>query len=185
MKVLVVSDSHGDSGTIRNLVDRYKHEVETVIHLGDNARDLIRFDADYPEINFVAVAGNCDYGTSLLSERILTIGTTQKRRVLLLHGHSLNVKSNLNRLMYYAQEKNVDACLYGHSHMPFLHVDEPVFTPVGNSNAISACIHSKAVRPLFIMNPGSTSEPRGGSVASYGILSIDDEGNITGEIIKL
>jgi len=176
MKVLVVSDSHGDSGIIRSLLNRYCNLVQTVIHLGDNAKDLLQFEADYA-INFVAVAGNCDFYGNLPGERILTIGDACKRRVLLLHGHKFNVKSGYDRLMYYAQEKEVDACLFGHSHMPFAYVHEPVFY----SN------HSNETKPrrLVFMNPGSVSEPRGGTKAGYGILSIDSKGNITGELLEL
>jgi len=174
MKVLVISDSHGDSGVVRMLLDRYKHTVQTVIHLGDNVKDLMQFDLDYPVINFVAVTGNCDYYGSVPNERMLTIGDAVKRRVLLLHGHTLNVKSSYDRLMYFAQEKGADACLFGHSHMPFMHVHEPVLLS-----------GDEIPRSCLFMNPGSVSEPRGGSKAGYGILTIDSEGNIRGEVLEL
>jgi len=163
MKVLVVSDSHGNSGIVRMLLETYKHKVQTVVHLGDNAKDLMQFDTDYPSLNFLAVAGNCDFFGGLPNERILTIGDATPRQVLLLHGHKLNVKSSYDRLMYYAREREVDACLFGHSHMPFVYVHESV----------------------FFMNPGSVGEPRGGSKAGYGILTIDDEGNIAGEVLEI
>ena len=175
MKVLVISDTHGDSGIIRMLLECYKHNVQTVVHLGDNVKDLMQFDLDYPAINFVAVAGNCDFYGGLPKERILTVGDVVTRRVLLLHGHSLNVKSGYDRLMYHAQEREVDACLFGHSHMPFVHVHESVFLLDGE----------EITRRLFFMNPGSASEPRGGSKAGYGVLSIDSEGNITGEVLEI
>jgi len=157
------------------LLERYKHKVQAVVHLGDNVKDLMQFDTDYPALNFVAVAGNCDFYGGLPKERMLTIGDTVTRQVLLLHGHNLNVKSNLDRLMYYAQEKEVDACLFGHSHMPFVHVHESVFVLDGEERT----------RRVFFMNPGSVSEPRGGSKACYGILTIAADGNITGEVIEL
>jgi len=156
------------------LLERYKHTVQVAVHLGDNARDLMQFDTDYPAVNFVAVAGNCDFSGSVPKERMLTLGGAVKRRVLLLHGHNHNVKSTLDRLMYYAQEKEADACLFGHSHMPFVHVHESVFLR-GEEGA----------RGCFFMNPGSASEPRGGSQAGYGILTVDDDGNIVGEIKTL
>jgi len=154
------------------LLDRYKHSVQTVVHLGDNVRDLMQFDSDYPMLDFVAVAGNCDYYGSL--ERILILGNAVKRRVLLLHGHTLNVKSSYNRLMYYAQEKQADACLFGHSHMPFVHKHESDFL-----------LNEKRAYSCFFMNPGSVSEPRGGSKAGYGLLSIDNTGDILGEVLEL
>ena len=174
MKVLILSDSHGDSGVVRTLIERYKHKVQTVVHLGDNVKDLMQFDPDYPGINFVAVAGNCDFYGGLPKERILTVGGGNKK-VLLLHGHNIGVKSGLDRLMYYAQEKEVDACLFGHTHMPFVHVHEPVFL----------VDEEEITRSCFFMNPGSVSEPRGGSRAAYGILTIDGEGNITGEVLEI
>ena len=163
MQVLVISDTHGDGAVVRLLLNRYKHKVQTVVHLGDNDKDLLQFESGFPALNFVAVAGNCDYYTSTPKERILTLGTSVYRRVLLLHGHSLNIKSSYDRLMYYAQEKGVDACLFGHTHMPFVHRSESV----------------------FFMNPGSAGEPRGGSKAGYGLLTIDEEGNLTGEVHEL
>ena len=170
MQVLVISDSHGDSAIVRQLLEKYKHRVQTVVHLGDNVKDLLQFDADYPAINFVVVAGNCDYYAHVPKDRMLTLGG---RRVLLLHGHTLDVKSGLDRLMFYAQEKGADACLFGHSHMPFMHRREPVFS-----------YEDEKPPGCLFMNPGSVSEPRGGSKAGYGLLSID-KGNITGELIEL
>jgi len=171
--VLVISDTHGDSGVVRMLLERYKHKVQTVVHLGDNVKDLMQYDTGYPALTFAAVAGNCDFYGGLPKERVLTIGA--RRRVLLLHGHSLNVKSGLDRLMYYAQEKEVDACLFGHSHMPFVYTHESVF-----------CVgEEERARRIFFMNPGSASEPRGGSRAGYGILTVDGEGNITGEVLEI
>ena len=162
-QILVISDSHGKCESIRLLLDRYKHKVQTVVHLGDNARDLLQYQGQHPVLDLVAVAGNCDFIGSIPREIVLTLGTPVPRRILLMHGHTHNVKMNLDRLMYYAQEKEVDACLFGHSHTP------AVFS------------HG----PVFFMNPGSVSEPRGMSKAGYGILSIDSQGNITGEVHNL
>ena len=162
MQILVLSDSHGDRKIIRLLLERYNHKLQTVVHLGDNAGDLLRYAPDYPGLNLVAVAGNCDYYASAPRELVLTLGAPISRRILLMHGHSHNVKYDYNRLMYYAQEKDVNACLFGHSHVPVTFYHESV----------------------FFMNPGSVSEPRGMSRAAYGLLTIHD-GNITGEIIHL
>ena len=159
MQLLVISDSHGKTKPIRILLDRYKNTVQAVVHLGDNAKDLLDLQPDYEDISFIAVAGNCDYYNEAPKERILTFTKPVRKQILLLHGHTLNVKMTLNRLMYYAQEKGVDACLFGHTHASF--VDR----------------HG----PVFYMNPGSIGEPRGQCKASYGLLSIGDD-EITGEV---
>jgi len=163
MQILVISDSHGRSEPVRSLIDRYKHHVRTIVHLGDNARDLLQYKSEYPALDLVAVAGNCDSFSNAPKERILTLNMPTPRRVLLMHGHSHNVKMGYDRLMYYAQEKEADACLFGHSHIPI------VFS------------HG----PVFFMNPGSVCEPCGMSKAGYGLLTIDEEGTITGEVLNL
>ena len=175
MQILVMSDTHNDKKTVRMLLDLYKDKVKTVVHLGDFCWDLLSFKSEYPELNLVAVAGNGDYNYQGDEERILTLGTAVKRRVMLNHGHFLRVNTGLDRLMYYALEKGVDACLFGHTHQPFVYRHEPVFS----------CDGEVISQACFFMNPGSPSEPRGGSRAGYGLLSIDDEGNISGEIIEL
>jgi len=169
--ILVISDSHGDSSIVRLLLNRYAQWAQMVVHLGDNIKDLLQYELEYPAITFTAVPGNCDYYGGLPNERILTVGVgnAKKRRLLLLHGHTLNVKSGYNRLMYYAQEKEVDACLFGHTHTPLVHT-EPVFS---------------CEKEILFMNPGSISQPRGGSRASYGIVLINNDGSITGEVIEV
>jgi len=158
MQILVLSDTHGKVDAISQLLNSYKHKVQTVIHLGDCASDILPLQPLYPEINIVAVAGNCDYLATLQQERILTLDS---KRILLVHGHNHNIKSNYNRLMYYAQEKEVDACLFGHTHVP-------------------AIFESGSV---FFMNPGSLGAPIMRS-PSHGLLTIDSTGNITGEVIE-
>jgi len=157
MQILVLSDTHGKINSIPYLLNQYKHKTKTVVHLGDNARDLLQFQSEYPDMNLVAVAGNCDFSSIAPRERILTLGS---KRILLMHGHSHNVKMNLDRLMYYSLEKQVDACLFGHTHIPVMFGHESV----------------------FFMNPGSLGEPRG-LKPSYGLVTIDS--NITGEVIDI
>jgi len=159
MQILVISDSHGYADAVRLVINRYAGLVKTVVHLGDNAQDMLQFQHQYPAINFVAVAGNCDPHNAAPKEIILNLGA---RRILLMHGHSHNVKMGYDRLMYYAQEKEVDACLFGHSHVP------AVFS------------HGS----IFFMNPGSIGEPRGASTAGYGVMSIS-VGTISGSIHDL
>ena len=163
MQILVISDSHGSCASIKLLLDRYKNKVQTVAHLGDNATDLLKYQSQYPNLELIAVAGNCDSTSTAPKERILTLGTVAPRRILMLHGHSHNAKMSYDRLMYYAQEKEADACLFGHSHIPAVFVHGPV---------------------LFF-NPGSVSEPRGMSRAGYGLITVDENGHITGEAVSL
>jgi hypothetical protein len=163
MKILVISDTHGSYGELEGLLHRYASTVQTVVHLGDCSRDLMRFESQYPNLTMAAVAGNTDFSVSDDRERLLNLGENTKRRFLLTHGHKLGVKMGLDRLAYYAREKDADACLFGHTHVPAM------------------CWRGS----VFMFNPGSLAEPRGGSSAGYGIITLSSGGDISGELIKL
>jgi putative phosphoesterase len=68
----------------------------------------------------------------------------------------------LDKLIYKAIELQVDACLFGHTHIPAL------FTHGG----------------IIFLNPGSTVYPHTGTERGYGLLRISDEGEITGKLIN-
>jgi hypothetical protein len=158
--ILVISDSHKDHKTVGRLLDAFAAQIEFAVHLGDNAYDLIRFEPLYPGIKIKAVDGNCDPGTCASDELIFEVNG---RRVLLTHGHNFNNKLSLDRLMYYAEEKEVAVCLFGHTHRPTLFERGPV---------------------LFF-NPGSLGEPPYGCQPSYGLLSVSAQGVFKGKIITL
>ena len=73
MRILVVSDTHGnDAGLRRALLAQPKAEV--VIHLGDGEDELQRAKRSFPEKMFLAVRGNCDMASSLPPEGEYTRG---------------------------------------------------------------------------------------------------------------
>jgi hypothetical protein len=152
---------------METLLEKYADEVQLVCHLGDHAHDLMKFHGKYPKLSMVGVAGNGDYH-DFEPERILEFSQCLDNgsiatRILLTHGHRQGVNNGLDRLAYYAREKGVNACFYGHTHFP-------------------ACTN---IGGVFLMNPGSPSFPRGGSKSSYGIVEISPEGNITGKIYSV
>ncbi|MCL2386257.1 MAG: YfcE family phosphodiesterase, partial [Defluviitaleaceae bacterium] len=110
---------------------------------------------------------NGDFGMNIQNEIVLALNPTSnkdvEKRILLTHGHNLGVMRDSDRLAYYAREKKVDACFYGHTHIPEM----------------------RECGGVFIMNPGSPSCPRGGSKASYGIVEISDTGEITGKLFPI
>ena len=160
-KILVFSDSHGQPANLLRVLRMHGKDVQTVVHLGDGPRDLLQYQAEFPALDMVHVAGNSDYSIDAPRERILTVDSTW--RFLLLHGHYQNVKSGLDRLMYYAQEKGVDACLFGHTHIPTVFSHESV----------------------FFMNPGSISKPWMTRTPSYGLVSISSDGEISSEVLYI
>ena len=62
MRILVVSDSHGNDGNLRRAI-LAQPKAEVVIHLGDGEEELLRAKRSFPEKMFLAVRGNCDYAS--------------------------------------------------------------------------------------------------------------------------
>ena len=153
MKILVVSDTHEMVNDLKKLLSHYSQEVELVIHLGDYPSDLMQFRSQYPHLEMVALDGT-GYEINFPAERILTLNEVT---ILVVHGHRHGVKTNMQRLVYYAQEKKVNACFFGHTHM------STIFEEQG----------------IFFMNPGSLAYPRDGKQGRYGIVEISPEGVIT------
>ena len=63
MRILVVSDSHGNDGNLRRAI-LAQPKAEVVIHLGDGEEELLRAKRSFPEKMFLAVRGNCDWGSA-------------------------------------------------------------------------------------------------------------------------
>lgn len=117
MKILVVSDSHGDVDNLCAAVEQSSPEM--VLHLGDGWRDAELLAARYPELPLEKVPGNCDYRRDEAAVRLLTLGG---KRILICHGHTLGVKSNLSILLRTALEQGADVALFGHTHKPLVDI---------------------------------------------------------------
>lgn len=160
MKILVFSDSHRAMRNIYNVLERLDEKIDAVIHLGDVLEDVVSIKESYPALKLFYVAGNCDYGAMVESQKLIEIGG---KKIFITHGHMYNVKASLSRLAYTALEKNADICLYGHTHLPLI----------------------TKFDDMYVMNPGSISVPRGIPVCSYGIIDIDDDGRITPSVVGI
>ena len=116
MKVLVLSDSHGN---IFNMIQAVEREApRMVFHLGDCWRDGERLHDRFPELPFEQVYGNCDYFRgSWEAEKLLCLGD---KRVLLCHGHTYGVKQSLLAAGLAAEERDLDLFLFGHTHKPLV-----------------------------------------------------------------
>ena len=152
MKILVVSDSHGDLRNLKEVMCIEK-PFDMLIHLGDILRD----EEDIRELagencTVAMVRGNCDYFSKEPDTRDFSLGN---HRVHMEHGHFL--PGSISSISYKAQELGADIILCGHTHKPLL-------TKVGD---------------ITIANPGSISEPRqGDGVPTYLIMELDNTGEI-------
>ena len=112
MKLLIVSDSHGDWRILQTLVE--KENPDAVLHLGDHIGDAQKLSILCPHIPVEAVSGNCDGffpkdGTDLVL-------SYEGVRFFLTHGHAYGVKSGLHHLSFAGRNAQVDAILFGHTH---------------------------------------------------------------------
>lgn len=115
MKLLVLSDSHGDLRSMKQAVRA--EQPDYVLHLGDCSRDAEHLRQAFPMLAIAGVRGNCDYADYITPEEKLI--EYAGVRLLLCHGHRYGVKSSLLRLNMSAQEKEADVALFGHTHRAF------------------------------------------------------------------
>jgi putative phosphoesterase len=113
MKILVLSDSHGNVENMVRAVDLV--QPRQIFHLGDCWGDAQKLSRLFPEIPLEQVPGNCDCRPGEPLERLLF---EEDFRVLLCHGHTYGVKQSLMSAGYAAEEQNLDLFLFGHTHRP-------------------------------------------------------------------
>lgn len=157
MEILIISDTHGRISLAEKAIEQFKNNIDMIIHCGDVVIDVKKIKEKY-NIPIEYVKGNCDFDLETPSERFIEV---EGKRIMITHGHNYGVKYTKTNLYYAAQEKNVDAVIFGHTHIA--EVEE-------------------AYGILFI-NPGSISLPRNG-VNSYAILSVS-EGKMFASIHKI
>lgn len=106
MKIVVVSDSHGDYQSLLDIVNK-EYGTDIYIHLGDYSIP------DYLMSDFLVVKGNNDYGSEFPFQRTITIGKNKNIKIHLEHGFSFMFLFNREK---YIKEKDCDIFLFGHSH---------------------------------------------------------------------
>ena len=144
MKILVLSDSHGNLSNMVRAVERSSPRM--ILHLGDCWRDGEKLRDLFPDIPFHQVPGNCDYRPDEPAERLLFL---EDKRVLMCHGHTYGVKQTLLNAGYAAEEQNLDLFLFGHTHKPLVDMRG---------------------KTLFL-NPGSIGDPRR---PTYGVVTLEN-----------
>ena len=146
MKLLVMSDSHGNISRMRYAVEREMPDV--IIHLGDHISDARELRGMYPEPACYMVKGNCDVNMAGETELFLNLGGVP---VFITHGHRYSVKSGLGPLFKRARELQAAIALYGHTHQ------DMIWQASG----------------LWLMNPGQMLRHDSIVPASYGVIVIE------------
>ena len=149
MRILVVSDTHRDSYSLRQAILQ-QPKAEVVLHLGDGEAEIMDMKLEFPQRMIIPVRGNCDWGSTLPATEELCL---EGQRIFMTHGHLYQVKMGYYPIYCAAREKKADILLFGHTHVPMQDYDDG----------------------LYVLNPGSLH----GANASYGILDITPAGIMT------
>lgn len=70
MRILVVSDTHGDLRNLIKAVDAQR-KAEIIVHCGDGEEQQRFLKDNYKDKMIVAVRGNCDWNSFSLQRRFL------------------------------------------------------------------------------------------------------------------
>lgn len=146
MKLLVVSDVHGDLDALERAVDA-EADADAVIFLGDGLQEAENLHYMHPELKIYSVRGNCDYASFAPADGLAAFGGVL---FYYTHGNLYNVKNELDTLAHAAHMRGADAALYGHTHC-------------------TACEERNGV---MLFNPGSLSKVLGRGI--YGVVMIEN-----------
>lgn len=128
MKIIVLSDSHGNTQALVDAV--YNENPQLILHLGDHEKDCHKLREVFPQITLRAVRGNCDLHPQ---EPEYDEFVVENKRVFMTHGHLYGVKTGFDAILNSAMGRGADILLFGHTHIPY----------------------QKTVQGLLAVNPGS------------------------------
>ena len=148
MKIFVISDTHGKLDKVREIWKKLNN-IDLIILLGDYEKDAKLLEREF-ETEVISVKGNMDGSRSRDDYEILE---TEYGNLLLLHGHMDKVKMSPLNLLYRAQEHDCKAVLFGHTHQAAY----------------------EQVDGIYLVNPGSLTQPRDGSNGSYAIITTEPD----------
>jgi len=174
--IIVLSDTHGEYEVLEKIITGFGSEADALVFCGDGSCDigtLIEMAWADPELReklppvMAIVRGNGDAPTYSLAidpeaaesednpalhqlsvpERIEF--TAAGRTIFACHGHRHSVDYSLDTLISAAETLSADLVFYGHTHVPA----------------------REEIEGSLILNPGSCSRPRGGTLPSFALVS--------------
>ena len=152
MRIVVLSDTHGNSYALESVILR-NTDADWIFHLGDGERELDNFLLSHQKLapKIIHVAGNCDFDS--LSQEVFVL-PVMEHKILATHGHLYGVGSSLDRLTALAQTNGCDIVLFGHTHMKYESYENWI----------------------YYLNPGSASLPKDGLPPSCAFIDITPYG---------
>jgi uncharacterized protein len=145
MKIVVVSDVHGDYQRLSDIIDAEK-DASNVIFLGDGLAESEMLQDEHPALRIYTVRGNCDYASFSPTSAVASF---EGVNFFYTHGQLYGVKNGTDELAEAARARTADVALFGHTHIP--------------------CLEKREGLTLF--NPGAVTSMRG-SMGSYGVIEV-------------
>lgn len=130
MKLLVLSDSHGRTGKLKNIIDE-NSDADMIIYLGDGERD---FEAAVSNTNteHIQVCGNCD---RMSMEQVTIIREFAGVKFYITHGFEQGVKYGLGKIETLCSYSGCSVALFGHTHRQ--HLSENCGVTLFNPGAVA------------------------------------------------
>jgi putative phosphoesterase len=123
MRILVVSDTHGDIFSLRLAIER-QPAASMLIHLGDGEDDPNACSSYTSALKCVQVRGNCDFGSQAPPMQVVFAAG---KRIFCSHGYAERVKYGDYELKEAARRQNADIALYGHTHSPVNYYEDGLY----------------------------------------------------------
>ncbi|HOD14123.1 MAG TPA: YfcE family phosphodiesterase [Spirochaetota bacterium] len=131
LKILVVSDTHGNTVRLGRIVRR-ESPFDYLFHCGDGAGDLAHVEVPAGAA-VVRVCGNVDMARNLDAERlvVMQVGTVT---VMAAHGDQFHVNYGYQAIEREGRSRNADIVLFGHTHASYHGGTKPVLFNPGSAN---------------------------------------------------
>jgi putative phosphoesterase len=176
--LLVISDSHGESEIVRQIVETFGSDTDALVFCGDGFEDVMsivseaffneklrsflppviacaRGNGDAPFVT-IPVEDETEKKMDIYKEYRVNpkvIFEVAGRIVLVVHGNRQNVDFGVENLCESAYSADADLVFYGHTH-----------------------IHEREdIDGTLFLNPGSCARPRGGQSPSFAVISFPGE----------
>lgn len=165
-RVLVCSDSHGNSQILINIFRQYGKDCDAFIFCGDGTGDIVQvlklaqtdevFSLCVPKV-IAIVKGNgdpasypltMDHTIEIPNRQILTVNN---HNLMIVHGHQEGVVYGMEEYGLAMQMEQCSVGFYGHTHVAW----------------------EETLGDYKFVNPGSCSRPRGGQPASFAIATVE------------
>lgn len=152
MKYLVVSDTHGCKNYLNRILEK-ENDIIDIIFLGDGLTDILTAKAQNPQLNIIAVAGNCDVNKAVAVRQMLNI---HGYKVFICHGDGYHVKLSLLPLRKACMAMEADIALYGHTHQQYYEYFDGLYlfcpgsvAPSANPFSCYGILDFSGPKPLF------------------------------------